>query len=93
MLILETVLKVIFNTSYSPDVISSFSFYPVEIMVTCGTVNRPDVLIQSPSGQLKTRPSQKAVIAERPDDASHPVVRTSDPTTLSIFEYLLLPCA
>lgn len=45
-------------------------------MATCGTVTSLDMLIQSPAGQLKTRPSQKALITEEPNNASHPVSQT-----------------
>lgn len=57
----------------------------VEIIATYGTVNRPDLLVQSPSSQLKTRPRQKAVIAEQLNNASSPVPKTYVPPTLSTF--------
>lgn len=96
MLILEIVLKVFsFLIHHTPQMWFHLSHFiqQVEIMATYGTVNRWGKLIQSPSGQLKTRLSQKAAIADELNNASRPVPQTSVPTTISISEYLQLPCA
>lgn len=95
-LILEMVLKVFsFLIHHTPQMWFHLSHFiqQVEIMATYGTVNRWGELIQSPSGQLKTRLSQKAAIADELNNASHPVPQTSVPTTISISENLQLPCA
>lgn len=91
MLILEMVLKVFsFLIHHTPQMWFRLSHFiqQVEIMATYGTVNRRGELIQSPSGQLKTRLSQKAAIADELNNASHPVPQTSVPTTIS---YLWVP--
>ena len=95
MLILEMVLKVFsFLIHHTPQMWFHLSHFiqQVEIMATYGTVNRWGELIQSPSGQLKTRLSQKAAIADELNNASHPVPQTSVSTTISISENLQLPC-
>lgn len=47
----------------------------LENMATCGPGNGPDMLIQSPSGQLRAGPFQRAVITKQLDNTSQPLHR------------------